>query len=26
MIVLRGRTTVLLPAPEVADGDPSHES
>ena len=26
LIVLRGRTTVLLPAPEVADGDPSHES
>ena len=26
MIVLRGRTTVLLPAGEVADGDPSHES
>ncbi len=26
MIVLRGRTTVLLPAGEVADGDQSHES
>ena len=26
LIVLRGRTTVLLPAGEVADGDPIHES